>query len=91
LDLSSLDDEWDALPHTTNFRVPVTASTPYFFRWKINQLKLMLNDLKDLRDKHQVESASQLYDLLMEEADMLCEQLFAIIDEKRKWRESLSE
>jgi len=70
-----MSDEWDSLPFQSQMRLPITASIPYFYRWKILQLKLLLTDLKYLYEKHRIESAIYLYDAVRMEADKLCDQL----------------
>lgn len=70
-----LSEEWAGLPYHSQQRLPITAALPYFYRWKINNLKLMLNDLKDLIDKHEIVWANDLYRLIAIETEDMCKVL----------------
>jgi len=84
-------DEWKALPYESQQRLPITRNIPYFFRWKILQIKLLLNDVQYLIDKHNIDETRSLYVLLQGEAGDLCDDLFELIAKKRKWRRGLEQ
>ena len=86
----SLPKEWEALPFVSQQRLPITANIPYFFRWKINQLKLMLNDLLYLAEKHKIKEATELYYIVQKEAEELFKKLGEHIKSKMKWAEELT-
>lgn len=83
--------EWNALPFVSQQRLPITATIPYFYRWKINQIKLMLSDLDYLAEKHEIEAAHYLYKTVVREAELLFEKLQLEIETKRKEIEVLKE
>ena len=86
----TLPKEWEALPFVSQQRLPITANIPYFFRWKILQIKLMLNDLKELADKHDIAHASSLYEVVKEEAEHLFIKLSEHIKTKTEWQEKIT-
>jgi hypothetical protein len=69
------------------YKTPITNAIPYFYRWKINQIKLMLADVQTLKDKYDIQWASELYFELQMEANRLCGQLAQSIQRKKKLRE----
>lgn len=77
---------WDNLPFSTQLRLPITAAVPMFFRWKIMQMKLLLNDIKYLRDTLKVPVAHGLYIIVEAEAAELMAQLYDEIERVRKKR-----
>ena len=81
-----MSEGWDNLPYGTLLRAPITASLPNFLRWKINAVKLMLNDLKYLYDKHNIPVAIDLYLTIQEEANELCRQTDEEIRDVREKR-----
>lgn len=87
----SLQDEWDTLPFSTQMRLPITAAIPYFYRWKINQLKLLLNDIQYLAEKHHIKGAILLRSVATLEAEALCDALTAEILRTRTERQKLAE
>lgn len=85
--MSRLNEEWDALPYDSSYRTPITASIPYFFRWKINQAKLMLSDIETLRTKYKLVNADELHEIIKQETEILFKQLAVLIKQKQTWRE----
>lgn len=81
-----LSNEWNNLPFNTMLRIPITSAIPYYFRWKIMQLKLMLKDLQELEEKHEIRTAATLYKVVQDEANLLMAQLAEIIVEKDEKR-----
>lgn len=69
------------------YKQPITSAIPYFYRWKINQIKLMLADIEVLVDKHDVAEAVSLYTEVKMEANRLCKQLADSIMNKAKLRD----
>ena len=69
------------------YQQPITSAIPYFYRWKINQLKLMAQDLIVLRDKLGINWAGQLLNEVQAEGERLCRQLTESINRKRQQRE----
>jgi len=78
-----LSNQWNELPFNTMLRIPITSAIPYYFRWKIMQLKLMLKDLQELEEKHEIPNAPVLYKLVQDEANTLMAELFKHIKEIR--------
>ena len=85
-----MSKEWDALPFLSQQRLPITANIPYFYRWKILQIKLMLSDLKDLEKRHEIAHAASLYKIVQEEAEHLFIKISEHIQAKTKWQEELT-
>jgi hypothetical protein len=69
------------------YKTPITSAIPYFYRWKINQLKLMLADITTLEEKYEVMWAKVLRINVQAEAERLCQQLAESIEHKRLLRE----
>jgi len=87
-----MSEEPSIYPEYTPLReMPITASIPYLYRWKILNLKLMLNDLQYLADKHGIYSAGIMIDLVCKEAEEMIAAITTDINEKRAWREKLAE
>ena len=82
--------EWEALPFVSQQRLPITANIPYFYRWKVLQIKLMLNDLKELASKHKITYANVLYNTVRMEAEELFKKIEEHIKAKTKWEEELT-
>lgn len=80
----------EGLPPFGAQRLPLTPCIPYNFRWRISELKLLLNDLKYLFEKHDIEHAMELYKCVQAELEELCVKLRDFIVAKRNWREELS-
>jgi len=80
--------EWDALPYTSTQRLPLTSCIPYFYRWKILNLKLMLNDLLEIHKKHGVYTMA-LYNVVKKELSLLCDILSKEIKFKREYIDSI--
>ena len=53
----------------------ITRHIPYAVRWKLLQMKLMLNDIRELAEKHQIESANKLYVQMCREIDAYLNEL----------------
>lgn len=85
-----MSKEWDALPFVSQQRLPITANIPYFYRWKILNIKLLLNDLKELEKKHEIAHASSLYKIVQEEAEHLFIKISEHIKNKQEWQEKLT-
>ena len=82
-----LGDEWDNLPFGTQMRIPITAAVPMWFRWKIMQMKLLMNDLEYLEAHHKIQNAAVLRHIVNVECEELCETLakeIVKIQEKRR-------
>lgn len=79
-----IEEEFAALPFGSQHRIPLTSTIIYHFRWKINNLKLMLYDLDQLRKLHHIENAQLLYEIVKDETSLLCAVLAKIITEKRE-------
>jgi len=86
-----MEKEWQGLPYESQQRLPITANIPYFFRWKLMQLKLLLTDLAYLADKYHIENARELFYLVTMEAEDLCSKLVDLIDSKRRVQQSYEE
>lgn len=82
--------EWEALPFVSQQRLPITANIPYFYRWKILQIKLMLSDLQYLYEKHKIKRAKELYTVVSNEAQILFRKLIEHITTKTKWEDELT-
>jgi len=81
----------DALPFQSIHRIKVTACIPYHYRWKINECKLMLLDLKFLDEKLGVYAAKALYDIVQKETEDIFAKMHDDIQYLRKKRKELSE
>lgn len=79
------EEGWEALPYWSQQRLPITANIPYYYRWKISQIKLMLNDLQYLCEKHGVTEACKLYTIVGLEADELFKKISEHIEKKKEW------
>jgi hypothetical protein len=53
----------------------ITRRIPYQIRWKIMHLKLLLNDIKDIAEKHDIPAASELYQTMRYEANSYLSEL----------------
>lgn len=80
-------DEWKGLPFDDQHRAMITVNLPFFFRWKVMQIKLMLNDLKDIQKYHGVD-VEPLYEQVKEEAQTLMSRLADDIVRKRRMVDS---
>lgn len=69
------------------YKTPITNAIPYFYRWKINQIKLLLADIYTLGDKYDIDGWDELYGQVQAEAERLCLRLAKSIEHKRKLRE----
>lgn len=76
-----MEEQYKALPYESQQRLPITASIPYFFRWKIYNAKLLLNDLQYLVEKHEIPEAMELYNVVRGEISNLCFKLAVLIRE----------
>jgi len=77
-------------PEYTPMReMPITASIPYIFRWKILNLKLMLNDIEYLYKTHKISTALPLYNAVCKEADEMCAALLYDITDREYKRARL--
>ena len=65
---------------------PITNAIPYFYRWKINQIKLMRADLQTLYEKYGIAEAKILMVEVDEEIARLCAQLAESIHRKQGLR-----
>jgi hypothetical protein len=65
-------------------RLPISRAFPFYYRWKILQLKLSMNDLLELEKKHNITAARALYEVLREEAEYTMEELTQKVKEKRE-------
>lgn len=81
-----MQNEWDNLPFSSQLRMPITAAVPMIFRWKIMQMKLLLNDLKYLHETHKIGWAQTLYITVQKECNELCEKLNEEIRDTQKER-----
>jgi len=82
-------EQWNNIPYGSMLKQPITANIPYLYRWKLLQIKLMLQDLQQLQDKHGIENAQHLITLVKKEAADLIDQLWQHIAEKRTIRNKL--
>ena len=53
----------------------ITRKIPYQIRWKIMQMKLLLNDLRDIAEKHDLPAAVELYQTLRDEVNSYLNEL----------------
>ena len=87
-----MSEEFKGLPYEGLQRLPLTRNIPYNYRWRILNIKLMLNDLKELDKKHGIQSAHTLYITVQKEAEELCLKLASDITEAhirvQKWLEA---
>jgi len=67
-------------------RLPITAAVPYFYRWKVLQLRLMLRDLKLLKEQYNLYNAGVLYDKICNDAEEMLARLAKEIDETKRMR-----
>lgn len=82
----SLEEEWNSLKFESQMRLPLTANIPYYFRWKIMNLKLMLNDLVYLEEKYDIKVACDFYGIVAQEAEEVIGRMLKHIKQKREWR-----
>ena len=76
----SEDENYPEHPYKT-----ISRNVPYIFRWKILEMKLMLNDVLELSKKHNLKNAEELYEQLKEEFDSyILEMIDNIIKSKMK-------
>lgn len=73
--------------YVPQFFQPITSAIPYFYRWKLSQAKLLLNDLAYLQDKHDIAWAGILYARVAKEVDRMCARMAALIQNAREKRE----
>jgi len=78
--------EFPEYPERYYMRLPITAAIPYFYRWKVLQLRLMLRDLKLLQEHYNIYNAGVLYDKVCNDAEEMLAQLAKEIDETRRVR-----
>jgi len=79
-------------PEYTPMReLPITAAIPYLFRWKILNLKLLLNDIEYLYKTHCIQAAFPLYNAVCKEAEDLCAALLYDITDRQHKREKLAQ
>ena len=69
--------------YVPQFFQPITSAIPFFYRWKIMQAKLLLNDLKYLNEKHQIQAAADLYFTIQGEIERLLDKIDMLIQDKR--------
>jgi len=81
----------DALPFQSIHRIKVTACIPYHYRWKINECKLMLLDLKFMHEKLGIKNALILYQIVEAEVEDIFEKMYQDIGHLRLKRKELSE
>ena len=87
-----MSEEPNLYPEYTPMReMPITASIPYLYRWKILNLKLMINDIAYLYKEHKISTALPLYHAAIKEAEDLCAQLLFEITNRQHEREKLVE
>jgi len=80
------EEEFPEYPQRFYMRLPITAAVPYFYRWKVLQLRLMLRDLKLLADQYGLHNAGILYDKVANDAEEMLAQLAKEIDETKRMR-----
>ena len=86
-----MSEEPSVYPEYTPLReMPITASIPYLYRWKILHLKLLLADIQTLADKYQIATAKPLMIAVCKETEDLCAQLLLEITNKQYERERLT-
>jgi len=89
LDVKECSGEYADFPTASQHRMAITSAIPYHWRWQINNLKLMLGDLKDLHKKHEVVGAEALYTSLQDEAELLVSRMIELVDEQQRQREKV--
>jgi len=62
----------------------ITRNIPYQIRWKIMHMKLMLYDLKELKDKYGIESAMVLYEVVREDINEYLKEVAKLLYSKKK-------
>jgi hypothetical protein len=62
----------------------ITRNIPYQIRWKIMHMKLMLYDLKELKDKYGIESAMVLYEVVREDINDYLKEVAKLLYSKKK-------
>jgi len=82
-------DEWFGIAGHDQKKLMITASVPYLYRWKVLQLKLMLNDLSSLYKQYSIKSAFALEQILLQEAEDLFKKMTETVQAKRKKIEEL--
>lgn len=79
-------------PEYTPMReMPITASIPYLFRWKILNAKLLIADLETLAIKHKIAGAQDLILTVAIETNEMCKRINMDILERRKERKKYAE
>jgi len=79
-------EQWNNIPYGSMLKQPITANIPYLYRWKILQIKLMLQDLRQLQDKHGIDGIQPLITIVKKEAEDLVYQLWQHIAADRLTR-----
>lgn len=80
-----MEEEWKGLPGWGIQKLPITSAIPYYFRWKINQIKLMLQDLEFLKIRYGIRT-DDLMETVKKEALELCIVLNELIKLKQEAR-----
>lgn len=62
----------------------ITRNIPWQIRWKIMNMKLILYDLKELKDKYGIESAEYLYAVVKEDINEYLKELMKTIYPRKK-------
>lgn len=91
LTVKEASGEYADFPTASQHRMAITSAIPYHWWWQINNLKLMLNDLKDLKEKHKVLYADDLYVRVYEEAEVLCHKMWENVWKQVKQRKKVAE
>lgn len=86
-----MSDEFADFPFSSTHRMVITTAIPYHWRWQVNQIKLMLIDLKYLQEKCEIVEAGALYEIVKDEAEQLFYKMRQEIAAKVKQREKVSE
>jgi len=82
--------EKEPLPPFSLQKMPITATIPYNYRWRILQAKLILSDLKELCEKYAIMEACQLYETVREEIARMLVKLREEIESKRQKIEAIT-
>jgi len=80
------ESEFPEYPERYYMRLPITAAIPYFYRWKVLQLRLMLRDLKLLKEHYNLYNAGILFDKVANDAEEMLARLAKEIEETKRVR-----
>ena len=84
--MSSQEDQTTAPQHYT-----ITRNINYQIRWKVMQMKLLLSDLRELKDKYGLNEANNLYEIVRADCNEYLKELAQKIFKRKKQIEAIKE